>query len=168
MLVAGQEMLDAARPAHGEDAAADHLLSGRRRPIRATVAARRRVARWNRARGPTWRQSVEVLTSRTIIHPSDLDRSLAFYGERSAWPWPGSSGEGRGRGVVFFAGGGLIEVVGGATGGSAAARRPGPAPVRPARVTLWLQVRSVDAAVGRARRRGAYPWSAHPPSSRGG
>jgi predicted enzyme related to lactoylglutathione lyase len=90
---------------------------------------------------------VDVLTARTIIHPSDLDRSLAFYGEMLDLPVAREFGSGDGRGVVYFAGGGLIEVVG--SGGSAPTEvldGSGPGPGR-RQVVLWLQVRSVDAAV---------------------
>jgi predicted enzyme related to lactoylglutathione lyase len=85
---------------------------------------------------------MEVLSSRTIIHPSDLERSLAFYGEALGLSVAREFGSGSHRGVVFFAGGGLIEIVGGGTPaerrGSASA--PG--------VALWLQVRAIDAVVG--------------------
>ena len=73
---------------------------------------------------------MEVLTSRTIIHPSDLDRSLAFYRDGLGLAVAREFGAGDGRGVVFFAGGGLIEVVGGGVAGGGA---PGPS------VGLWLQ-----------------------------
>ena len=61
-------------------------------------------------------------------------------------------GDGNGRGVVFFAGGGLIEVVGSG----------GPAPSDPLdesgngreRVLLWLQVRSIHAAIEELTERG--------------
>jgi len=88
---------------------------------------------------------MEVLSSRTIIHPTDLDRSLAFYGGALDLPVAREFGAGRGRGVVFFAGGGMIEVVGG--GGPASS----PEDVGP---TLWLQVRAVDAAVAELSARG--------------
>lgn len=88
---------------------------------------------------------MEVLSSRTIIHPTDLDRSLAFYGGALDLPVAREFGAGRGRGVVFFAGGGMIEVVG---GGSPAAPPGGGGP------TLWLQVRAVDAAVAELSARG--------------
>ncbi len=98
---------------------------------------------------------MEVLTSRTIIHPRDLDRSLAFYGEGLDLPVAREFGRGAGRGVVFFAGGGLIEVAG--TG-----LRPGPthgpADGRAAdgggSLALWLQVRSIDAAIAELDGRG--------------
>ena len=78
---------------------------------------------------------MDVLTSRTIIRPSDLDRSLAFYGGALGLAVAREFGEGAGRGVVYFAGGGLIEVVGsaGAPGGGS--------------VVLWLQVRSLESTV---------------------
>jgi catechol 2,3-dioxygenase-like lactoylglutathione lyase family enzyme len=79
---------------------------------------------------------VEVLASRTIIHPSDLARSLAFYGDALGLAVAREFGAGEGRGVVFFAGGGLIEVVGRAD------KSTSPPPL-----ALWLQVRSVGAAV---------------------
>jgi catechol 2,3-dioxygenase-like lactoylglutathione lyase family enzyme len=79
---------------------------------------------------------VEVLSCRTIIHPSDLARSLAFYGETLGLAVAREFGDGDQRGVVFFAGSGLIEVVG------KAEKPPGPPPL-----ALWLQVRSVEAAV---------------------
>jgi predicted enzyme related to lactoylglutathione lyase len=85
---------------------------------------------------------MDVLTSRTIIHASDLGRSLAFYGETLGLAVAREFGEGAGRGVVFFAGGGLIEVVGGTAPG-------GGSPI-----VLWLQVRSMAAAVDEVVERG--------------
>ncbi len=87
---------------------------------------------------------MDVLTSRTIIHPTDLERSLAFYGTTLNLPVAREFGEGGGRGVVFFAGGGLIEVVAARQAQSPTGTGPGPAD---GPVTLWLQVRSIDAAV---------------------
>jgi predicted enzyme related to lactoylglutathione lyase len=94
---------------------------------------------------------MDVLTSRTIIHPSDLERSLAFYGETLNLPVAREFGEGAGRGVVFFAGGGLIEVVPGRDAdpvvGSTGRTAEGP-------ITLWLQVRSIAATVDELVSRG--------------
>ncbi len=87
---------------------------------------------------------MDVLTSRTIIRPADLDRSLAFYGEALNLPVAREFGEGEGRGVVFFAGGGLIEVV--AAGPASPPLALDGAAVG-GRVALWLQVRSVEAAI---------------------
>lgn len=86
---------------------------------------------------------MDVLTSRTIIHPRDLQRSLDFYGDALGLAVAREFGEGDGRGVVFFAGNGLIEVVPG-RGVDPAERQPGPAA---GPLALWLQVRSVDSAL---------------------
>jgi predicted enzyme related to lactoylglutathione lyase len=97
---------------------------------------------------------MDVLSSRTIIHPSDLERSLAFYGGALDLPVAREFGAGAGRGVVFFAGGGLIEVVGGVparrdpAAGSATTDRCG------RHLALWLQVRDVGATVGDLSGRG--------------
>ena len=90
---------------------------------------------------------MEVLTSRTIIHPADLDRTLAFYGRDLGLAVAREFGEGDHRGVVFFAGGGLIEV----TGGGAA---PGGAGQGGGAVALWLQVRDLEATVVELASRG--------------
>jgi predicted enzyme related to lactoylglutathione lyase len=93
---------------------------------------------------------MEVLTSRTIIHPTDLDRSIDFYGRALGLAVARQFGQGAGRGVVFFAGGGLIEVVAG-RGSPAPAERGDPAETA---VALWLQVRSAEAALAELEERG--------------
>ena len=93
---------------------------------------------------------MDVLTSRTIIHPSDLDRPSTSTAPPSDLAVAREFGQGPGRGVVFFAGGGLIEVVAGDRGG----RRPGGAGRPPGPVALWLQVRSIEAAVAELAGRG--------------
>ena len=91
---------------------------------------------------------MEVLSSRTIIHPCDLGRSLAFYGEAMGLPVAREFGAGDSRGVVFFAGGGLIEVVGPARErGSAPAEGDGVPGNRGADLALWLQVRDIAATL---------------------
>jgi predicted enzyme related to lactoylglutathione lyase len=99
--------------------------------------------------------SMDVLSSRMIIHPSDLDRSLAFYGEGLDLSVAREFGSGERRGVVFFAGGGLIEVVG--EGDPSPAGPPGAAtgghPDGP-RLALWLQVRDVGATLEELASRG--------------
>ena len=75
---------------------------------------------------------MEVLSSRVLLRPVDLERSLAFYGETLGLAVYREFGAGEGRGVVFFTGGGFLEVSG---------RAPGPAG---ANVALWLQVRDLD------------------------
>lgn len=95
---------------------------------------------------------MEVLTSRTIIHPGDLDRALAFYRHDLGLAVAREFGDGANRGVVFFAGGGLIEV----TGGGSAPRTPAPDDAGQARraVVLWLQVRDLDASLVELASRG--------------
>jgi predicted enzyme related to lactoylglutathione lyase len=90
---------------------------------------------------------MEVLTSRTIIHPGDLDRTLAFYRHDLGLAVAREFGDGAHRGVVFFAGGGLIEVTGGG---------PAPADVGPGgrAVVLWLQVRDLGASLVELASRG--------------
>jgi catechol 2,3-dioxygenase-like lactoylglutathione lyase family enzyme len=100
---------------------------------------------------------MEVLTSRIIIHPSDLERTLAFYRFGLGLAVAREFGDGEHRGVVFFAGGGLIEVTGGgpiqpsvseASTDSAATADPADPAASPSPdsgpMVLWLQVRDLD------------------------
>jgi catechol 2,3-dioxygenase-like lactoylglutathione lyase family enzyme len=77
---------------------------------------------------------MEVLGSRLLLRPSDLDESLAFYRDTLGLAVYREFGEGSQRGVVFFLGGGFLEVSGRAE-----------APSAP-NTALWLQVRDVDGA----------------------
>jgi catechol 2,3-dioxygenase-like lactoylglutathione lyase family enzyme len=56
---------------------------------------------------------VEILTSRILLHPADLDRSLRFYKQAIGLAIYREWGTGPSRGAVFFLGGGLLEVSGG-------------------------------------------------------
>jgi catechol 2,3-dioxygenase-like lactoylglutathione lyase family enzyme len=76
---------------------------------------------------------MEVLSSRLLLRPSDFERSLSFYGDTLGLPVYREYGEGGSRGVVFFLGGGFLEVSGRAS-----------APATP-NLAVWLQVRDVDA-----------------------
>ena len=78
---------------------------------------------------------MDILASRTLLHPSDFDRTLAFYRDGLGLAVAREFGRDDHRGVVFFAGGGFIEVSG--TGGPPG--RPG--------VALWLQVGSMERTV---------------------
>lgn len=75
---------------------------------------------------------MEVLSSRVLLRPSDLDRSISFYAETLGLPVYREFGDPPDRGVVFFLGGGFLEV----SGRSAASQGP---------IALWLQVRDVTA-----------------------
>jgi catechol 2,3-dioxygenase-like lactoylglutathione lyase family enzyme len=58
--------------------------------------------------------SVEVLSSRVLLRPSDLERSLLFYEHTLGLAVYREWGSGSHRGVAFFLGGGLLEVSGAA------------------------------------------------------
>jgi catechol 2,3-dioxygenase-like lactoylglutathione lyase family enzyme len=71
---------------------------------------------------------LEILSARVILRPVDLERSLRFYGETLGLRVYREYGTGPDRGVVFFIGGGYLEITGRA------------APVDLNKVSLWLQV----------------------------
>ncbi|MGW2742231.1 VOC family protein [Streptomyces sp. NPDC001450] len=77
---------------------------------------------------------VHVLSSRTLLRPSDPERSRAFYGEQLGLAVYREFGTGPERGTVYFLGGGFLEVSGLSS-----------APPSPA-VQLWLQVEDVTGA----------------------
>jgi catechol 2,3-dioxygenase-like lactoylglutathione lyase family enzyme len=76
---------------------------------------------------------VEVLSSRILLRPVDLDRSRRFYRDVLGLGVYREFGPAADPAVVFFLGQGLLEVSGRASGSSA-----GP-------VMIWLQVRDVRA-----------------------
>jgi catechol 2,3-dioxygenase-like lactoylglutathione lyase family enzyme len=75
---------------------------------------------------------MEVLSGRVILRPVDLERSLHFYGETLGLKIYREYGTGSGRGVVFFIGGGYLEITG---------RAP---EVDVDKLSLWLQVPDLD------------------------
>ncbi|MEW2390811.1 glyoxalase superfamily protein [Streptomyces venezuelae] len=77
---------------------------------------------------------VHVLSSRTLLRPTDPERSRVFYGETLGLAVYREFGTGPERGTVFFLGGGFLEV----SGRSDAPPAPG--------LRLWLQVADVAAA----------------------
>ncbi|MFE9096838.1 VOC family protein [Streptomyces sp. NPDC007264] len=77
---------------------------------------------------------VHVLSSRTLLRPTDPERSRAFYGGKLGLAVYREFGTGPERGVVYFLGGGFLEVSG-----------HGDAPPSPA-LKLWLQVPDATAA----------------------
>jgi catechol 2,3-dioxygenase-like lactoylglutathione lyase family enzyme len=79
---------------------------------------------------------MEVLSSRVLLRPADFERSLRFYAETLGLHVYREWGSGFTRGVVFFLGGGFLELSGSSNAPSSE------------KVSLWLQVRDVD-AVGR-------------------
>lgn len=87
---------------------------------------------------------MEILTSRILLRPTDLGRSLRFYEETIGLAVYREWGSGRSRGVAFFlGGGGVLEVSGGSADPPSAA------------TGLVLQVRDVRAAREQLVRRGA-------------
>ncbi|MFD9430951.1 VOC family protein [Streptomyces sp. NPDC060002] len=85
---------------------------------------------------------VHVLSSRTLLRPADPERSRAFYGEQLGLAVYREFGTGPERGVVYFLGGGFLEVSG------RSETSPDPA------VRLWLQVPDVAAAHDELRAEG--------------
>ncbi|MEU5643665.1 VOC family protein [Streptomyces milbemycinicus] len=77
---------------------------------------------------------VHVLSSRTLLRPTDPESSRAFYGETLGLAVYREFGEGPERGTVYFLGGGFLEV----SGRSDTPPAPG--------LQLWLQVTDVAAA----------------------
>jgi predicted enzyme related to lactoylglutathione lyase len=76
---------------------------------------------------------MEILSSRVLLRPRDRERLIAFYGEVLGLPVYREFGAEEGRGVVFFLGGGFLEVSG----------EQGDAPT--GATQLWLQVRDIHA-----------------------
>lgn len=84
---------------------------------------------------------MDVLSSRILVRPTDHEASIAFYrdllGLAIYYEFPG--------GTVFFLGQGFLEIVGSGDGG--------PSPD----VSLWLQVRDLDAALRELAAKGRQP-----------
>jgi predicted enzyme related to lactoylglutathione lyase len=84
---------------------------------------------------------VDVLSSRILLRPSDLDRSHRFYRDVLGLAVYREFGPPEDPGVVFFLGPGFLEVSGHLSG-----RVSGPAAGPPGRaVMIWIQVRDVRA-----------------------
>lgn len=105
---------------------------------------------------------VQVLRSRVLLRPRDLDASLAFYEGTLGLHRSREFGRAPHRGVVLFLGGGAeLELTEG--GG------PDPATPTPAGVRLWLQVPDLAAVVAHLGRAGVplvepaerKPWGLH-------
>jgi predicted enzyme related to lactoylglutathione lyase len=73
---------------------------------------------------------MEVLSSRTLLRPTDLARSHGFYGDVLGLAVYREFGPSEHRGAVYFLGNGLLEV-------SGHAEQP------PVGLEIWLQVRDV-------------------------
>ncbi len=78
---------------------------------------------------------MHVLQSRVLLRPTDFERSVRFYEERIGLVRYRDWGEAPHRGVVYFLGGGYLELSESSGRGEAASA-----------VRLWLQVADVRAA----------------------
>ena len=76
---------------------------------------------------------MEVLSSRILLQPTDFDYSLRFYSEILGLHIHREWGSEADRGVVFFLGGGFLELSGASPTSTSG------------NIGLWLQVRDVDA-----------------------
>jgi predicted enzyme related to lactoylglutathione lyase len=85
---------------------------------------------------------VHVLGSRVLLHPTDPDRTRAFYGGALGLAVSREFGTGPERGTVYFLGGGFLEV----SGRSESPPAPG--------LQLWLQVENAQAAFEELRAAG--------------
>jgi catechol 2,3-dioxygenase-like lactoylglutathione lyase family enzyme len=85
---------------------------------------------------------MEILSSRILLRPSDLERSLAFYEQTLGLAVYREWGSGSNRGVVFFLAGSLLEVSGSTVDPPSDA------------VHLFLQVRDLRTAFRRLTERG--------------
>jgi catechol 2,3-dioxygenase-like lactoylglutathione lyase family enzyme len=90
---------------------------------------------------------MEILGSRILLHPGDLDRSLHFYEQTIGLAIYREWGTGPSRGVAFFlGGGGLLEVSGGS---------PSPLPGRPGwccRCVTWMLLAHYSSSEASCRR----------------
>jgi catechol 2,3-dioxygenase-like lactoylglutathione lyase family enzyme len=85
---------------------------------------------------------VEVLSSRVLLRPGDFERSRRFYADTLGLRTYREYGSGDGRGVVFFLGGGFLELSG-----------SGP-PAGAGSLGLWLQVPDLAATEAALAARG--------------
>ena len=82
---------------------------------------------------------MEILSSRFLLHPADYPRSIGFYRDIVGLHPMREFGSGDSSGIVFFLGGGYLEIT-----------ESGVEP--PTQATeLWLQVRNVEQAHERLR-----------------
>lgn len=90
--------------------------------------------------------AMQVLSSRVLLRPSDLDEAIDFYEDRLGLVRYREWGSPPHRGIVYFLGGGFLELT----------ETPPDQPTSPAPrgVRLWLQVADVAAACAQIADRG--------------
>jgi len=86
---------------------------------------------------------MEILSSRFMLHPRDFDRSVRFYRDVLEFHPMREFGAGDSRGVVFFLGGGYLEITDRSVDPPSSATE------------LWLQVRDVRRTERKLREAGA-------------
>jgi len=87
---------------------------------------------------------MDVLASRILLQARDLDASLAFYEDALGLHRFREFGRPPHRGVVFFLGGGYLELT----------ETPDHTPAAPAGIRVWVHVRDVEEAVTTLREAG--------------
>lgn len=87
---------------------------------------------------------MEILSGRTLLRPTDPARSQAFYGETLGLAVYREFGPPDSPSKVYFCGTGLLEVSG---------QTASHAPADTAHISLWFQVRDVEAEYARLRDR---------------
>lgn len=89
---------------------------------------------------------MHVLQSRVLLRPRDFERSVAFYETGIGLVRYRDWGDEPHRGVVYFLGGGFLELTeGGTRSGGGVAPHGAPGDDTPP-LRLWLQVADIDAA----------------------
>jgi catechol 2,3-dioxygenase-like lactoylglutathione lyase family enzyme len=91
---------------------------------------------------------LDVLSSRVLLRPADFDASVRFYDDVVGLSRSREFGDPPGRGIVYFLGGGELELTETPPGAD-----PGP---RPAGFRLWLRVPDAQSAYDRLARLGAH------------
>ncbi|HIY86916.1 MAG TPA: VOC family protein [Candidatus Yaniella excrementavium] len=86
---------------------------------------------------------MEILSSRTLLRPNNLERTQAFYRDILGLAIFRVFGPPQSPGMVFFCGNGLLEVAG-------QAEAPASAP----QLSLWMQVRDVEVEYQRLEQHG--------------
>ena len=89
---------------------------------------------------------MQVLASRVLLRPADMDAAVDFYEHRLGLVRFREWGDAPHRGIVYFLGGGYLELTETAPGGD-----PGP---RPRGFRLWLQVADAEVACRELAQRG--------------
>jgi catechol 2,3-dioxygenase-like lactoylglutathione lyase family enzyme len=97
-------------------------------------------------------QGMDVLGSRILLHASSPERSQRFYRDTLGLAVYRQYGTPASPGLIFFLGGGYLEVTGASRGSAGSVGSVGDGADRP--LSLWLQVRDVQAEYERLKAAG--------------